>query len=84
MLQWQLKDHYARADVLVLPSRGDGFGVDFTQALASGLPIAFTSHTGDPDLRLTPEISDRISVVKPDDAEALAQALTTALDRHRA
>lgn len=77
--QWQLKEHYTRADVFVLPSREDGFGMVLTQALASGLPLVCTSHTGGADLRLTPELAARISVVPPDDADALARALERAL-----
>lgn len=82
--QWQLKDHYARADVMVLASREEGLALVQPQALASGLPLVCTTRTGGADLRLTPELSDRISVVPPDDADTLAQALSIALDRHRA
>ncbi|ESW60349.1 MAG: glycosyl transferase [Rhodobacter sp. CACIA14H1] len=81
--QWQLKDHYARADVFVLASHEDGFGMVLSQALATGLPLVCTSNTGGPDLRLTPELSARISVVPPNDAEALAQALSAALEANR-
>lgn len=81
--QWQLKDHYARADVMVLASREEGLALVQPQALASGLPLVCTTETGGADLRLTKELSRRISVVPPDDAEALAQALSVALERHR-
>jgi len=81
--QWQLKDHYARADVMVLASREEGLALVQPQALASGLPLVCTTQTGGADLALTPELSERISVVQPDDAVALAQALSAALDHHR-
>lgn len=81
--QWHLKGHYARADVMVLASREEGLALVQPQALASGLPLVCTTRTGGADLRLTPALSDRISVVAPDNAEALAQALNFTLDRNR-
>ncbi|KHQ50164.1 glycosyltransferase family 4 protein [Mameliella alba] len=81
--QWQLKEHYARADVMVLASREEGLALVQPQALASGLPLVCTTRTGGADLRLTPELSERITVVPPDDAEALAQALSAALEQGR-
>lgn len=79
--QWQLKDHYARADVMVLASREEGLALVQPQALASGLPLVCTTRTGGADLALSPELSERISVVQPDDAEALAWALASALEK---
>jgi glycosyltransferase involved in cell wall biosynthesis len=81
--QWQLKDHYARADVMVLASREEGLALVQPQALASGLPLVCTNRTGGADLALSPELARRISVVAPDDAAALAEALSAALDAHR-
>lgn len=78
--QWQLKDHYARADAFVLASREEGLALVQPQALASGLPIVCTTHTGGGDLALSPELDRRIAVVAPDDADALAQALARALE----
>lgn len=78
--QWQLKDHYARADVMVLASREEGLALVQPQALASGLPLVCTTRTGGEDLALSPELARRISVVEPDDAKALAQALASAIE----
>ena len=50
------------------------------QALASGLPIVCTTRTGGVDLALSTELAGRISVVPPDDAQALARALARALE----
>lgn len=79
--QWHLKEYYANADVMVLASREEGLALVQLQALASGLALVCTTRTGGADLRLTPELTQRISVVPPDDADALAQALSAALDR---
>ena len=35
----ELPDLYRAADVFVMPSTGEGFGIVFLQALASGLPV---------------------------------------------
>ncbi len=39
-------DIYALADVYAMPSRGEGFGFVFLEALASGLPVIGSRHDG--------------------------------------
>lgn len=39
-------DLYALADVYVMPSRGEGFGFVFLEALASGVPVIGSKHDG--------------------------------------
>ena len=41
---------YAGADLLVLPSRADGFGFVVAEAMAAGLPVLVSSATGAKDL----------------------------------
>ena len=48
--QQELRDEYAWADVLVLPSIEDGFAVVLCQATAAGLPFIASTHSGGPDL----------------------------------
>ena len=78
--QWDLPRYYAKADVLVLASREEGLALVQLQALSSGLPVVCTTRTGGGDLALSPGLADRIAVVPPDDAEALAHALNRTLD----
>ena len=49
--QLDLIDYYAKAKVLALPSRQDGFGLVLFQAMACGLPLVYSHETGGPDLR---------------------------------
>lgn len=78
--QWQLPKFYTEADAFVLASREDGFGMVLGQALASGLPVIGTDHTGTPDLALTPRLAERIFTVPAGDVDALAVALSALRD----
>jgi glycosyltransferase involved in cell wall biosynthesis len=46
----QLREAYANADVFVMPSLVEGFGMVFLEALGTGLPIICTENTGGPDV----------------------------------
>ncbi len=78
-----LKHFYAEADLFVLASRQDGFGMVLSQALASGLPAVCTDYTGGGDLAEMPGFASRISVVPAGDALALAEAIRGWRDRLR-
>jgi glycosyltransferase involved in cell wall biosynthesis len=61
----------AAADVFVLPSRYEGFGMAYAEAIAHGLPVIGTTAGAIPDT-VPPEAG---VLVRPDDASALAAAL---------
>lgn len=65
-----------RANVGVLPSRLETFGVAVIEAMATGLPVVATS-SGGPEEIVTTETG---WVVPPDDSRALASALEAAFD----
>lgn len=71
--QQELPTYYALADVFVLPSLYDTFGVVVNEAMASGLPIVTTHNVG----AVADLVADGVNgrVVAPGDANALAQAL---------
>jgi len=48
--QVELVQFYGQSSVLCLPSIQDGFGVVIPQAMACGLPVIHTPHTGGPDI----------------------------------
>ncbi len=79
---------YAAADLLVLPSRGETYGMVVTEALARGIPVLVTAVGGLPEaLGRAPDGSVPGLLVPPGDVAALAGALhrwlTDAGLRHR-
>jgi glycosyltransferase involved in cell wall biosynthesis len=77
-----LVDHYRRADALVFPSINDAFGLAILEAMACGLPVIATDHSGGPDI--LDEGEDGF-VVPARDALALRERIAfLAEDRRRA
>jgi phosphatidylinositol alpha-1,6-mannosyltransferase len=67
---------YAHCDVFALPSRGEGFGLVFLEAMAHGKPVIGGAHGGTPDI-----VEDGVTglLVPHGDAELLAGALESLL-----
>lgn len=65
-----LPKHYRRADIFVLPSSTESFGLVFAEAMSCGLPIAASNVGGIPET-----VRDGIDglLCPPNDAEALRQ-----------
>lgn len=68
---------YASADVFVLPSLFEGFGLVILEALAAGLPVISTPHTGAVEAVDAPALGRLVPVL---DAEALGEAMRAYLD----
>jgi glycosyltransferase involved in cell wall biosynthesis len=68
----RVAQEYAAADVFVLPTVSDGFGLTQLEAMAHGLPVVTTPRCGS-------VVDDRVDglVVPAGDGEALAKALAT-------
>jgi glycosyltransferase involved in cell wall biosynthesis len=71
-----LPKHYANADLLVLPSRRESFGLVLAEAMACGLPVVSTKVGAIPEV-----VEDGVTglLVTPDDPEALASAINSLL-----
>ncbi len=67
---------YDRADLFVMPSLFEGYGMVLTEALARGLPIVCT--TGGAAAETAPDTA--ALKVPPGDADALAKALASLID----
>ena len=73
----QLFACYASCDVFARPSRGEGFGLVFLEAMACGKPVIGGAHGGIPEI-----VEDGVTglLVPHGNAERLAQALESLLD----
>ena len=64
--------HMQQADVLVLPSVFEGFGLVIIEAMATGLPVIASTHSVAPEVI---ENGEHGFVLEPDDIEGLAARL---------
>jgi glycosyltransferase involved in cell wall biosynthesis len=67
----RLTELYGASDLFVLPSRYEGFGMAYAEAIAHGLPVIGTTAGAIPDT-VSPEAG---VLIPPDDVPALAAAL---------
>lgn len=71
-------DFYNLADVFVLPSKKEGFGIVFIESLACGVPVIASNNYGCPQGLLSGELG---LLVNPDDPEDIARAIIRVLRR---
>jgi len=71
-----LTELYSAADLFVLPSRFEGYGMAYTEAIAHGVPVVATHAGAIPDT--VP--SGAGVLVPPDDVDALAATLRRLID----
>lgn len=74
----ELVEHYARAQVAVVPSLYEGFSFPAVQAMSCGVPLVTTTGGALPEV-----VGDAALLVPPGDAGALAGAIARLLDDER-
>jgi len=73
----ELSDHFLLADLFVLPSKKEGFGIVFIEALACGLPVICGNADGSIDAIRNGELG---TAVNADDWDELENAVTRHLE----
>lgn len=68
----ELADHYLLADLFVLPSKKEGFGIVFIEAMAYGLPVICGNVDGSVDAVRNGEMG---MAIDPGDLDALEMAI---------
>lgn len=76
----QLAEHLRSADIFVLPSLEEGLARTACEAMACGLPVVLTSHTGANDL-VAPEVNGEIIPIR--NAPAIVEAVERCFERLR-
>ena len=74
----ELNELYRTADVFIMPSIGEGFGIVFIEALANGLSVIAGNKDGSTD----PLMDGKLGVlVDPNDSEQIKNALLESLNK---
>jgi len=78
----QLEEVWARTSVFAMPSRGEGFGLVYIEAMRRGLPVIASQQDAGQEINVDGETGFNIDLEHPTE---LAEALVVLLrDRHRA
>lgn len=73
----ELCNHYNLCDVFAMPSKGEGFGIVFLEAMACGKPVLAGNKDGSVDALRWGELG---VLVDPDNVDEIASALTGILN----
>jgi len=73
-------EYYRLADAYVMPSRGEGFGIVFLEALACGLPVMGSTMDGSREALLNGELG---ILVDPENAIQVQEGITQTLTQHK-
>jgi glycosyltransferase involved in cell wall biosynthesis len=70
--------HYNLADVYVMPSHGEGFGIALIEAAACGIPVVGSSVDGSRDALLDGQLGRMVDPTRPDDLVVAIEAAISA------
>lgn len=73
-------DHYRLADIYVMPSKGEGFGFVFLEAMACGIPVIASNRDGGREAVRNGKLG---TIVDPDDLAAYTGKIRAILNLHQ-
>ncbi|KAA9036372.1 glycosyltransferase family 4 protein [Ginsengibacter hankyongi] len=73
----ELKAHFAMSDIYVMPSRKEGFGIVFIEAMYYGLPVIAGNIDGSVDALLNGQLGQ---LVDPDSVEDIKDAIANIME----
>lgn len=68
----EIVDHYLMADLFIMPSQKEGFGIVFIEAMACGLPVIAGNKDGSVDALMNGELG---KLIDPDDKMEILKAM---------
>jgi glycosyltransferase involved in cell wall biosynthesis len=74
----EVEDHYLLADVFVMPSKGEGFGIVYLEAMACGLPVIAGNKDGSTEALQFGKLG---TLVDPDVIQQLQDAIVNQLQK---
>ena len=74
--EYEICSHYNFCDIFAMPSKGEGFGIVFLEALACGKPVIAGNKDGSVDALLNGKLG---VLVDPDNVAQIAEAIITLL-----